>query len=372
MANSKKSGEKIIHISRTSLAGAPIRIVNALNKYTKFDARLVHFGPAVTSQKENIFEEDLIWDTDRETSIELIKNADIIHFHHWFDLKFNPFLIDFTKECKNGCKFLRHFHSDKYFLNQTEIRFNENYEKDLLPKVVIPHCPERTFPELQILPNIMPIFDEEYLPKKSNNKRIKVLFSASQKRDMYEFRWATKGYEQVNKLLMELSENYDFDYEVISGLTFKQAMNKKNESDIIIGDIVTGSYHLTELEGLALGKPVFTWLDGRSVSTFMNTFKTKEVPFINANIYEIKDVLVELIQNRQLIDDIGAYSREWIEKYYQDEELIKNFVEVYDELLKTGSIRLRENFENNTTAKEFLNNRLYDIKWETRKKENEK
>ena len=284
-------------------------------------------------------------------------------------MKFNPFLIDFNKICKPTCKFLRHFHSDRYFLNKTEIRFAELIEKDSLPKIVIPHYPERTFMNYPIVPNIMPIFDKEYLPNNVKNDRVKVLFSASHGRSMYEFRWATKGYEQVSQKLKELSSKYDFEYVEVFGKTFKEAMKLKSESDIIIGDIVTGSYHLTELEGLSLGKPVLTWLDGRSISTFMNAFKTKEVPFVNVSLQELDDVLIELVQDRKLQKNIGKYSRNWIEKYYREEDLIKEFSKIYSELLTTGKITKRENSERYINAKEFLNNRLYDIKWEQRCKD---
>lgn len=359
----------VVHIARTSLAGAPIRIVNALNKYSEYSARLINFTPAKTSDGALVYEEDLHWNVDKDEALDLIKNADIIHFHHWFDLKFNPFLIDFFAITKPNCKMMRHFHSDRYFLSKTEIKFDEMYKKDKLPKVVIPHYPERTFMDLPILPNIMPIKDEEYLPKEINNEKVKVVYSASQSRSMYEFRWATKGYEQVSKKLKELSERFNFEYIEISGKTFKEAMSLKRDSDIVVGDIVTGSYHLTELEGLSQGKPVLTWLDGRSVSTFMNTFKSKNIPFVNVNLSEIEDVLKELVENKDLRKHIGEYSRNWIEQSYKEEVLIKEFSRVYSELLKTGTIKTRVNCEKFVEAKEFINNRLYDIKWETRCRE---
>ena len=53
----------------------------------------------------------------------------------------NPFMIDLVKTSKPDCKILRHFHSDKEYISKTEIRFNENFAKDDLPKVVIPHYP---------------------------------------------------------------------------------------------------------------------------------------------------------------------------------------------------------------------------------------
>ena len=53
----------------------------------------------------------------------------------------------------------------------------------------------------------------------------------------------------------------------------------------------------------------------------------------------------------------------------EKEVLIKEFSRVYSELLKTGTIKTRVNCEKFVEAKEFINNRLYDIKWETRCRE---
>ena len=74
----------IVHISYTPLAGSPIRIVNAINKYTTLNARLINLNPSLYGNR--IFQEDLIWEKDKEEALELISKADIIHFHHWMEL----------------------------------------------------------------------------------------------------------------------------------------------------------------------------------------------------------------------------------------------------------------------------------------------
>ena len=50
----------ILHIARTSLAGAPIRLVKALNKYTPYKARLLDFIPLKMEDGEYKFPEDLV------------------------------------------------------------------------------------------------------------------------------------------------------------------------------------------------------------------------------------------------------------------------------------------------------------------------
>ena len=355
----------VLHIARTSLAGAPIRIVDALNKHTKYEARLAVYLPIRLSDERLMFREDISWENpnQRIEVVELARRADVIHMHHYMNTDItNPFMLDFDHLKKPTCKILRHFHSDRDFLSKTEIRFEESLKKDKNPKVVIPHYPERTFPDLDIVPNIIPINNELYKPVITNNEKPKVVYSASNRTSSKGTRWATKGYPEVSPLLKNLSEKYNFEYIEIHNMTFKDAMLIKQQADIVIGDVVTGSYHLTELEALAQGKPTITYLDGRSVMTFMNTFKTNDIPFVNADINNLEYAIKDLVENPDLRQQIGSFSREWIEKYYDDSELIKKFVQIYDDILSDKPI-LRKNAENHTAVKNYLYNRVYDYNW---------
>ncbi len=364
--------KKVVHISKTSLAGAPIRIVQALNKYTNYEARLVNFMPTELSNGEYVFDEDLNWQdkNSRNEAIKLIKDADIIHLHHFMDLEFyNPFLINFKKETKSGCKFLRHYHTDKEYIAKNDLDFNKLYPNDNVPSIVIPHYPERTFLDYPIVPNIIPIRDKDYMPINNNNDKIKVAFSVSNKNSYKNERWATKGYPEVSAALRDLSDKMNFEYIEISDMPLKNALQIKQHADIIVGDIVTGSYHLTELEGLSLGKPTLTYLDQRSVMTFINTFCTKDIPFVNVNLNNLECALSDIIQNAELRKSIGEFSRVWMEEYYDDKILINVFVDIYENLL-CGKEIIRSGMDNYKNVKEFLYNRIYDYNWLSKKASN--
>ncbi len=356
----------VLHMAKTSLAGAPLRIVDALNKYTKYSARLAVYLPITLPDNNYMYREDIVWQNpeQRKEIAQLVKKADIIHLHHYMNTDLtNPFMIDLVKTSKPDCKILRHFHSDKEYISKTEIRFNENFAKDDLPKVVIPHYPERTFLNLDIVPNIIPINDELYLPKETSNQKLKIVFSASNKASYKKNRWATKGYPEVSTLLRRLSEKYNFEYIEINDIAFSDAMKIKQNADIVIGDVVTGSYHLTELEALSQGKPTITYMDGRSVMTFMNTFKTKDIPFVNVNIDGLEQAILDLTKNSELRVQIGKFSRSWIEKHYDDSQLIQKFVQIYDDILANKDID-REACNEYLLAKDYLYKQVYNYKWE--------
>ena len=352
----------VLHISYTPLAGAPIRIVNALNKHTAIKARLVNLSP--NEYGARTFPEDIIFVDNKEFSELLVSKADIIVAHHPIDLCKNKFGINFKDIAKSSCKFIQHFHSN-YYSYKMQFPCLNGYDA----YCVIPHYPERSFLGLEILPNIIPINDNELVPSHRHNIIPKVVFSASIRNKRFSSRWGTKGYYEVSRKMKKLSKKYGFEYSEIFDIPYHEAMKIKQESDIVIGDIVTGSYHLTELEGLSMGKCVFCNLDGRSIQTLISEFKCKDIPFVNVSIDELDDVLYQVI-NKKLYEQIGEFSRNWIEKYYNDAHLIQRHVNFYNKVINSQDTS-RENSTFYPDVKSFLYKDVYDIIWNSKRKKRE-
>ena len=274
----------IVHIALTPLAGAPIRIVEAINKHTDFKARLIDFDPY--RYKQRTFPEDLIWEKDKEQCLQLISQADIIHFHHFMDIESenNPFNINFKKIAPKA-KFIRHYHTNlKQFckwnnINETSV-LNDKY-----PKLIVPHCAERSILDACIVPNIIPIYDAILTPRTTNNSPLQIFYSASSgDSSMWQARWESKGVPEVCSKFENLSKKADFNFKLIQNTPYVECMKLKQESDIIIGDTTSGSYHLTDLEALSMGKPVFSYLDSRSQFVLQNLLQCDSLPFINTRL----------------------------------------------------------------------------------------
>lgn len=360
----------VLHIAMSPLAGAPIRLVNALNQYTDFKSRLIVFNTKAYGTRT--FPNDLDWQVDKEKCLELISKADIIHFHHFidFDSTDNAFKINFKDTAKKSCKFIRQFHSNLKFISGDNSDIMNKIVNDKYPKLVIPHCAERVFLNAAVVPNIIPINDEIYLPNYKNNDIPQVFYSASSKSSIWDARWETKGYFEVCDKLKSLKKKYNnFNYNVVTDTPYYECLKIKQNSDIVIGDICTGSYHLTELEALSQGKCVFAYLDNRIQLVLQNLTGCKDLPFINTRIEEFDNVFLEIVKNKDLRKEISEFSRKWIEKYYSDERMIQHFVNVYNKLLSDEKIE-RENCNEFKKAKQFLYNDLYDMQWLERRKKN--
>lgn len=350
----------VIHLTYTPLAGAPIRIVDALNAYTSVEAHLVNLNPNAYGSRT--FPEDLIWGRDSAIASSLISKADIIVCHHPFYLENNKFGVNLKKLAKSSCKFVQHFHSNRFVYGYADPCLN-GYDA----RSVIPHCPERTFLDIEILPNILPTQSEILSPERSANRKVPtVVFSASTNRKRFERRWDTKGYVEVHSMLKKLSKKLNFKYIEIFGKPYDEAIKIRKNSDILIGDVVTGSYHLTELEGLSQGKTVFCFLDGRSIQTLIYQFKCTDIPFINVSIDDIEIVLRKLLNNKELLSEVGKFSRDWILKYYNEKNLICRHVDFYSRVLKGENISRPES-NDFSRAKQFLYNDLYDMIWQNKR-----
>ena len=97
---------KIVHFSKTPLAGAPIRLVEALQRHTNYDVHLVDL------KRWDRYDHDVVRGDDPERTFELARTADIIHLHNYLGYQsreFHP--VDFDALRKDGKVFKRQFHS---------------------------------------------------------------------------------------------------------------------------------------------------------------------------------------------------------------------------------------------------------------------
>ena len=242
----------------------------------------------------------------------------------------------------------------------------ERILEDKYPKLVIPHCAERTFLDTFIVPNIIPINDEILIPNKVENEIKKVFYSASSPNSMWITRWNTKGLPEIDYCFNKLKEKANFEFQTIQNLPYVDCQKIKQNSDIVIGDITSGSYHLTDLESLSQGKPTFTYLDSRSQLTLTNLLGCSDLPFINTRLEEIDLPFLELLNDVSLQNEIGQFSRFWIEKYYNERNLVKFYEEAYEKVLNGENLH-RQSYLEFKEAKIFLYNKLYDLQWQSRK-----
>jgi hypothetical protein len=139
-----------------------------------------------------------------------------------------------------------------------------------------------------------------------------------------------KGSNYIIPLLEDLNKKYDFDFILLDKVSRQTVLNKMQHCDIFIDQIILGSYASAAIEAMAFGKPVIAYIMPR---VFQNGI-SEECPIINANPGNLREKLIELIENPILRHETGIKSRNYVEKYHEVNKLTRELLEIYSSNFK--------------------------------------
>lgn len=319
---------KIVMFSSTRLAGAPFRIAEALNKHPLLEVRLIDL------KRWGTFAHDHVHEESPDISIELAEKADVIHLFNFLDANSNDFCpVDFNVLQKKGKQLIRMFESTPMFVAKRMGLPLDAVLYDKIPQLVIAQYPERFLPRARVVPNIIPQDSTVYLPSKKPTERAGIVFSPSWQHSAWAQRWDTKGLPETVAMMRKVSAATGVPATVINKQPFPAVMKAKRSALAVVDELITGSYHLSGLEGLALAKPVLVYLDGRTEYVLRTISGASELPFINARLEDASLLLHHLIKNELERHQFGEASRAWIDRYWRDVDLIEHYAQVYRDLL---------------------------------------
>lgn len=330
----------VVHLSLTPLAGAPIRLVKALNRFTDFNSVLVNYNPSAYGTRT--YDEDVVFSKNPEYSRKLIISADIIHCHHWFDLHDNPFGVDISKKLV-----VRHFHSAPAFIaNHAGIDINQVIF-DPLPQLVVAQFQERLYPFARPVPNLIDfsqidrVLELTHPLKTEDERELTIMYSPTTGTSALSERWDTKGAPETEALLKQfLGEGNAIRIDRVTDSPLFETLQRRATADLVIDEMVTGSYHLSGLESLALGKPTLGYLDQRMIAVLVRLTGSDSLPWVNVHLSELLPLLDIFVNNRQLIKMVGDYSKKWMRQYWNEADLVSHYEAVYRDIL-SGVTRLR-------------------------------
>lgn len=118
-----------------------------------------------------------------------------------------------------------------------------------------------------------------------------------------------KGSQYIIDAVEKLKPHYNIDFRLIQGMAHSEAKALYQEADIIIDQILCGSYGLLAIEGMAMGKPVVCW-----ITDYMREHYSNDLPLLSANPDTVYRVLKQALDNRDSLPDIGRRGRAYVEK----------------------------------------------------------
>lgn len=311
-------------ITENDPAGMGIAFTNAINRYSEHTCRLI-----TTTTRYNFgFEKDLhIPDLDGdglEELVQLLKKAEIIHFHMRADDNISLGSIK-VKDYLLGKAILHHHHGHPDFRSNPE-KYRQKYRR--LKREVLVSTPDllQLMPGATWQPNLVPIDTPLYLPFQGReNGKVRICQSPTRK-DL-------KDTEDFKSVISSLKKKYgNLEGVIIENTQHENCLRAKQKCDIHF-DHMQGYYGVSSLESLSQGKPVIAGLDEWNIKCIKEFTGADEIPWIIAQTNDdLKDNLERLITDTESRKNAGAQSRHFMEEYWTEKHVLKILMETYKTL----------------------------------------
>jgi glycosyltransferase involved in cell wall biosynthesis len=137
-----------------------------------------------------------------------------------------------------------------------------------------------------------------------------------------------KGTDSVIKAIQEIKQSRNIEFVLLENMSRGEVIKIKRTCHISVDQIGnrggTG-YGINSLETLSMGIPTVTEL-----AWGMDKW-LPESPFLNANENSIAEVLIELIDNKELRMKKRKESRRWVEKHHSYKAVFEKLTELYSQ-----------------------------------------
>lgn len=266
----------------------------------------------------------------------LINFYDVFHFHYASSIL--PDFADLPLIRAKGKKMImHHWGNDVRFHDQARVNNPYVYTGDSPPNEVIDerlkkisaYIDEAIVQDEEVLPYVQPYYRKVHVlpiaidlrsfepsyPKV--NKKKPLLLHAPTNPDF-------KGTVYIERALAQLKQHYDFEYRRIEKMRHDDVIALYRHADLIIDQILCGSYGLLSVESMALGKPVITFIRPDLRKSFPD-----DLPIVSAHPDNIKEKIESLLLDPQKRKDLGEQGRRYAEKYHASDKLVDKLLSIY-------------------------------------------
>lgn len=181
---------------------------------------------------------------------------------------------------------------------------------------MIPYLPEK-YKRLFIVPLRVDL--SKFVPcyPEINKKKVRIVHAPSKRKG--------KGSEYVIAVMNELKSLYNnVEFIMVEGKKQSEAFEIYKTADIIVDQLIIGTYGVFSIEAMAMGKPVVTYISDEMINNF-----PEELPIINASEADIKEKLIYLINNPVERYEVGVNSRKYVEDYHDFRKIAVVLANIY-------------------------------------------
>jgi len=191
--------------------------------------------------------------------------------------------------------------------------------------------------DYEVYPYVAPFYEKVFiLPLALDVRAVKPRYPDAQRKVPLLIHAPTnprfKGTEHIEAAIGRLhGEGVRFRYFRIEKTDNREAIRLYRMADVIIDQILCGSYGMLAVESMSLGKPVVGFVREDLLPLF-----PEEPPIVNTNPDTIGDVLRELIAEPRLRREKGLEGRRYVEKHHDLEPVSAQLLAIYKEMTGKG------------------------------------
>ncbi|GAA1362011.1 glycosyl transferase family 1 [Catellatospora chokoriensis] len=123
-------------------------------------------------------------------------------------------------------------------------------------------------------------------------------------------RW-TKGTDRILPVLTELHDRGAIDFRLVEGMPWSEMRDLVRDADIVVDQLVMGSYCAFAVEGMAAGRPVVAFLDEQ-----VHRAAGVAPPIVNATPATLRTAIESLLDDRARGAELGARSVEYVREHH--------------------------------------------------------
>ena len=170
--------------------------------------------------------------------------------------------------------------------------------------------------------------DKDTRKKKQKTKNFKILHAPNHR--------ALKGTDFLIKAVDELKkEGLDIEFIMLEKIPNEKVIELIKEVDLVADQLIIGWYAMFAIEAMNNSTPVLCYLrdDLIDLYTSAGLVEKDEIPILNANWKNVKDVIRDAYNNRKNLPKIGKQSRKYVIKHHSIEYIGNVFANINKQLI---------------------------------------
>src|ERR671937_1127382 len=317
MAQRTRNGLRVVHCP-VNIGGIPATNVRAL-KRKGVDAKLLMFRPPklrsdlpdiVLNTPDGLWRRQLV---QARALAHLLPQTDVFHFY--FGLTIVPRSVQFPILKVARKKSVFHFlGSDIRGKTPEQLAYGKRADA----QIVGSYDAIRWVPEAEVVPVGLDLSKYDPTPV-SRNGKVRIVHAPTKR--------TVKGTEAV----IAACEQLPVELDLIENVRHDEAVERYRQADIVVDQLKTGWYGVFAIEGMALGKPVVTYLHDEAVARTEQAFGVP-VPIVSATPESLVERLRPLVESAEERRRIGEASRAYVEHVHDAEKLADRLIEIYERL----------------------------------------